>query len=1659
MSVIAKTTMRIGVMSGALLALSVVFAGREATDSREVTAQDRAPIASKAKGDQFGFIENRGQWDPDARYLLSMRGMNMWVTNSGVKYDFQRMTTRPTFDKEGRTMMAPPKVSGQVVELEFSGTSGRPTPQGVNVRGGAMNFLGGHGSIKGVQSYEEVRVQDMYPGIDMRSYIDKGSPRYDLIVKVGADPSKVRFQYKGANSVRLANDNTIRFVTRYGEVKVADLFAYQDLPNGRTAVPAKFAQKPDGSFGFSLGAYDESKPLVIDPVVYSTVFGGFAPVLTNLGIDGARGVAVDQFNNAYITGFSNSPNFPATNGVYDNQVSAVDAFVTKFRSDATNLVYSTFIGGSGTDQGASIKVDTQLRAVIAGSTNSAGGGTAVPFPTTPGAPQETYGGGTSDAFVARLSSDGSSLEFGTFLGGTSDPLIPNPPGDLGLGIGLDGANNIYVVGQAVMPDFPTTAAVIQPNFGGSTTDGFAARISVAGFMDYCTFLGGTGGDASTAVVVDNVGYAHVTGNTGSPNFPTTAGSFDTSVQQQDGFICKINPSGTAFDYSTVLGGSSNDAISAIAIDNQGNAYVCGSTTSNDFPRTPGCFDDIYNPDFENFVTKLAIDGSQLVYSTFMNGGNAQRGIGVDDLGVAYITGNTAGALVTSPNADDASYNGPALPALGDAYVQALDEAGSNLLFGSFYGGRNEDGAFGIAVDNSRNAYIVGSTNSDPDNQGNGGFPTTNGVFKETVSVDGNPPFDDAFLMKLKVRSTPILTDLTINPGSVAGTESAVATITLSGPASPGGAVIRLSSANEAVARPVDGSGNLLDLIVIPEGANTATFTISTSDVVTNFVIPIRAELEGDTKASSITVAPWLTNMILSPNTVVGGNRVTGRVNLFRPASAGMTVTISSSDSTKAYAVDAGGNQISNFQVPTGNTTAVFDVLTRGVDVAANVTLLAKISTPNLQVTRSQILRILPASLRSLSFAPNRVNGGEQSVGTVTLDGEAGPTPVRVNLTLGTTGNPPVGVTLPNPPYVMITKNANNVLVGQSKTFTVTAGVAAANSFRNIVATRHNSNPVQSRTATLFIDANDMLSVDLDQSGVLGGTVVNGHVTLVNPAASGGFSLKVTTSDPTYAPFTPNKTSLDLTVPAGAIRSPEFSISTKLTRVTRNVVITASKNGYANKTATLVVRALDYTIGFNPSTVVGGSVNPTGTITLSEAAGTNGVRFTLSSNNTAALAVPGAVTVPEGQTSVNFTGTSKAVRFGTTVTITASAATLPVPLVKTTTVRVNALGILLTIDPSSPVGGTTATGKITLSAPTAGSGILIDVTSNTPGVATPAFNPVRVLPGETERTFPINTNPVAANTLVRFTATTPAGVTAIRTINVLALTVRLEINPNIVVGGLQNSTGTVTVGSPAPNNQAIQLTSDNPAAASVPASITMPVGATSRSFPIITSTVAADVWVKITARLASGVTTSANIRVQAPRFTEFFVVDSPVIGGDSTSGRIRLSANAPTGGITINVVSNKPGVASVPSTVTIPSGTNFIQFPVTTFPVSVDQSVTLTASFSGQTRTAQFEIWAPTVLSLELIPSAVVGGNQFTGKVTIDKIAPAGGITLQLSKDTNSTGSPYVQLPATVTIPAGSKVGTFTANTLPVSRSVSSLISASSSQHSQVVSAVLTILPR
>ena len=1760
------TTLRWGACFGTLLALSLAVTAlhRASADPAEVKPvkeqvnSKAKALAAAPKAFDLGFVENKGQWNEAALFYGGWRGLDVWVTETGIKYDFYKLSDLKFFAGH-KGVKEPRKRSGHVIDLQFVGANPKPVTSGVGEREGVLNFIRSENNVAGVHAFNEAWVTGLYPGVNMRVYRDNQSPRFDLVVAPGVNPNQIKFRYNGATSARVGDKNTLYVTTRYGEVSVTDLYAYQQVNGQNQQVQCKFVQNPDGTFGFQVSGNDGSKPLIIDPVVYSTLFGGYASGLIP-GDDLAYDAVVDQFNQAFVCGSTVAINFPITNGAYDNTVQGFDAFVAKFRHDATNLIWSTVIGGDGAEEALAIALDRAGRACITGYTTSPDQPATGAFPTTPNAFQTTYRQGGSDGFIARLNNTGSALDYGTYAGAFAPPFPP-PPGDFGFDIGVDRDDNMYIVGQTEGPDFPTTAGTLQPNYGGSTTDGFAVRVSSAGIVDYSTFVGGNAGDSVNGIAVDDIGNSFLVGSTGSVNFPLVAGSFDTAVQGSDAFVSKLVPSGTSFDYSTVIGGSAGESGNAIDLDNNGNAYIIGSSGSVDFPRTAGCFDDLYDPPGENFTTKLAIDGRSLVYSTFMGGGGSQQAIGVDDLGVAHIAGiNNPFAqpiIVTTATGDDQTYNGPNNPfAIGDAYLQALDEAGSNMLYGSFFGGPNDEAGLGLYVDGSRNAYLVGVSNSD-----GGGFPTTPGVFKETMFNDNfpNPPFWDAFLMKIKVRPSPLLNTVTITPGSVAGTEEAQMNITLTAPASPGGAVIRIQSNNENIARTVDAGGNLLDQVVIPEGSNSAgPLRITTADVVSQFVVTFTVELEGDTKTANITVAPWLTNLIISPNSVVGGNRVTGRVTLFRPSIAGMTVSVSTSDPTLAYAVDSAGTRINSFVVPTGDTTATFDILTRGVDAATNVTVLAKITTPNLQVTRSQTLRIVPASLRSVTFSPNRVNGGEKSTGTVLMDGEAGPTPIRVDLRQGTTGNPPVNVTFPNGLQtfaVWIIRDVNDVEKGKSKTFQVTAGVATNNTFRNVVAERLNTNPVQTRQGTLFVDQTGIASLDLESLNVVGGQWVKGHITLTQPAAPSGLRCKVRSNNGTYAPFGGTVTEIEVFVPAGAIRSNDFTITTKLHKGPGNVNVQIStfKQDYPTLTQTLVLRPIDLTFTATPAAAIGGSQNFDCNLLLTELAPTNGVTTAISSSDTV-VTVPSTVKIDEGTNSKAFTAVTKSVVAPRTVTLTATINTLPSALVKTVSVTVNPLSIGLTISPNPITGGLATTGTVTVGAPAGSSGLRVTLGSSNTAVAV-VPSAIVIPTGQTQGTFNIATFQVGANTNVTISARTPAGVQATATLTVVALNIQVTVNPNSVVGGIENGLGNIAISAPAPGGgTVVNLTSSMPSAAAVPASTTIPAGQTSRNFVITTSQVNVDRSVSITARLATGrsatttmtvkaltialnlnpnnvdggpgfstglitlgspapsggmnVTLSTNnaaanlpgsvvvdqgrttktfaittdavavdtnatitarlpagrtasaiLIIRAARITLLSVDSFSLIGGDSTMGTVAVNIPAPAGGANIVMTSGNNAVLQAPSPVIIAAGNRVARFQVTTTVIPVDTNVTLTATYGSSTQTISIQVLAPTLVGLVVVPSTVIGGASTTGRVDIDRPAPAGGLVIDLSKDPNATGSPYVNFPATVTIPAGQRSKNFTITTSAVSRTVATQITASFGQRAQTASAVLTLNPQ
>jgi len=362
------------------------------------------------------------------------------------------------------------------------------------------------------------------------------------------------------------------------------------------------------NFPTTLGAYDGIFAGISDVYVAKLNATGTALIystyLGQSGNDAAYGLALDGEGNAWITGQTNSSNFPTIEGAYDaTHNGGFDAFVTGLNATATALAYSTFLGGSGHDIGRNIVRDAGGNLFIAGET-----GSSLDYPVAGGAFDLTYNGGNRDLFVAKMNGTASALTFSTFLGGSGEE-------NENVGLSLDGEGNIFVAGRTSSSNFPTTASAVDTSFNGGA-DAFVSKLNPAGSaLLYSTFLGGSGSDAGMELAVTNDGYAYLGGYSSSSNFPATAWAYDVSFNGNgvgtpsgDAFVAKLNPAGTKLFYSTFLGGSNDDILHAIAIDDSGDAYVTGYTTSSNYP-TKNAFDASYNSGSsygDIFVTKLNI---------------------------------------------------------------------------------------------------------------------------------------------------------------------------------------------------------------------------------------------------------------------------------------------------------------------------------------------------------------------------------------------------------------------------------------------------------------------------------------------------------------------------------------------------------------------------------------------------------------------------------------------------------------------------------------------------------------------------------------------------------------------------------------------------------------------------------------------------------------------------------------------------------------------------------------------------------------------------------------------------------------------------------------------------------------------------------------------
>lgn len=493
-----------------------------------------------------------------------------------------------------------------------------------------------------------------------------------------------------------------------------------------------------------------------DPVLgYSTYLGGASS-------DEPHCVAVDSEGCAYVAGSTISTNFPSINAeqrTFNGPGSVEDIFVTKINSEGTAVIYSTYLGGHGSDIALGIAVDSAGSAYVTGYTSS------LDFPTTAGALQVAPGPGTN-AFVAKLSPSGDTLLYSTYLFGS----LGNQRGNA---IAVDSAGDAYVTGETTAQDFPTTPSAFQRSLHGFE-DAFVTKLNAAGSaLVYSTFLGGDGNtDEGFGVAVDPAGFAYVAGHTTSSNFPVTAGAIQRHFGGGDdffgdAFVTRLDQTGSALVYSTYLGGSKGDRAAAIAVGADRQACIAGITRSSDLvtasaiqsANASSCVDGFSNCT-DAFVARLNQSGDQLVYSTYIGGasrgsspfqaGDSGAGIALDQAGNVYVAGTTSSTDFPVERAIQATNAGN-----GDAFILKISPSGQ-LLYSTYLGGSSDESASALATTANGDAFVVGVATSP-------GFPVTSGAFQTAFngSFDSAAQARDAFVARV-VSGVPTITSVEVS---------------------------------------------------------------------------------------------------------------------------------------------------------------------------------------------------------------------------------------------------------------------------------------------------------------------------------------------------------------------------------------------------------------------------------------------------------------------------------------------------------------------------------------------------------------------------------------------------------------------------------------------------------------------------------------------------------------------------------------------------------------------------------------------------------------------------------------------------------------------------------------------------------------------------------
>jgi len=645
----------------------------------------RAQIAASLGSLPLSFEANLGQTDSDVRFLSRGNGYQLFLTANEAVVQYR--------NREGAAH------SSDALRMKLVNSNSAPRIEGIDRAPGVSNHLIGDDPKQwrtNVTNYARVKYTAVYPGVDLIYYGNQSRIEYDFALEPGANPRQIELVFEGAERMSIEAGGDLVLSLKDGEARHRKPVVYQDVDGARRIVEGRYVQTGEREIGFEIGEYDPARPLVIDPVLsYSSYLGGG-------GFDHGNAIAVDAAGNIYVAGGTGSANFTTANAAQPNFGGGFDCFIAKLNPSGSALIYSTYLGGSGGDACSGMAVDAAGNVYLTGVTTSPN------FPAV-GALQQSYGGGQSDAFVAKLNANGAALAYSTYLGGGG--------ADQSNGIVVDANGAAYLAGVTGSSDFPTKNP-LQPSLGGNT-DAFVTKVQPDGAaLVFSTFLGGNALDQGCGIAVDASGNAYVSGWTRSANFPLANALQPAIGGGGDIFVSKLNASGSALVFSTYLGGSTDDAQgfpgNQLALDAAGNVYVTGSTSSRNFPLANALQGSFGGGTLDAFVTKLNANGTALVYSTYLGGAGNENltsdgfvvsDIAVDAAGQAYVTGTTASTNFPTANAAQASYGGGAF----DAFVTKLDASGSSAIYSTYLGGANNDTGLCLAVDPVGSAWISGRT--------------------------------------------------------------------------------------------------------------------------------------------------------------------------------------------------------------------------------------------------------------------------------------------------------------------------------------------------------------------------------------------------------------------------------------------------------------------------------------------------------------------------------------------------------------------------------------------------------------------------------------------------------------------------------------------------------------------------------------------------------------------------------------------------------------------------------------------------------------------------------------------------------------------------------------------------------------------------------------